>query len=143
MLTTASACLIIELEEIMDYGFVKKTDLQFEGAVKKTDEELQKEGFKILTTIDVQTKFKEKLNIDFPKYVILGACNPKLAHDAISAEWDIGLLLPCNVVVYEKDDKVWVGVMKPTAAMAAVHNESLRGLAAEVESKLKRVFDGL
>lgn len=125
----------------MDYGFVKKTDLHFDIAMKKIDEELQKEGFKILTTIDVQKKFKEKLNIDFPKYMILGACNPKLAHDAISAEWDIGLLLPCNVVVYERDDNVWVGVMKPTAAMAAVHNESLRGLAGEVESKLKKVFD--
>lgn len=127
----------------MDYGFVKKIDLRFDNAVREIEEELLKEGFKVLTTIDVQAKFKEKLNIDFPKYVILGACNPGLAHKAISAEWNIGLLLPCNVIVYEKDTNVWVGIMKPTAAMAAVQNEALRGLAAEVESKLKRVFDGI
>jgi len=127
----------------MDYGFVKEINLEFGSAMQKVEQELQKEGFKILTTIDVQAKFKEKLNIDFPKYMILGACNPKLAHEAISTEWDIGLLLPCNVIVYEKDNKVWVGVMKPTAAMAAVRNEALRGLAAEVESKLKRVFHNI
>jgi len=120
----------------MNYGFVKETDLNFTDTLQSVEEELQREGFKILTRIDAQAKFKEKLNIDFPKYLILGACNPKLAHEAISAEWDIGLLLPCNVIVYEKDSKVWVGVMRPTAAMAAVQNEALRGLAAEVESKL-------
>ncbi|UCD18731.1 MAG: DUF302 domain-containing protein [candidate division WOR-3 bacterium] len=125
----------------MDYGFVKKTNLKFDRALKKIEEELQKEGFKVLTRIDVQAKFKEKLNIDFPKYVILGACNPKLAHSAISAEWDIGLLLPCNVIAYERGSEVWIGVMRPTAAMAVVKNESLRGLAAEVEAKLKLVFD--
>ncbi len=125
----------------MDYGFVKKTEVNFESALKKVEEELQKEGFKVLTRIDVQAKFKEKLKIDFPKYVILGACNPKLAYNAISAEWDIGLLLPCNVIVYERGSEVWVGVMRPTAAMAVVQNESLRGLAAEVEAKLKQVFD--
>ncbi|UCF71419.1 MAG: DUF302 domain-containing protein [candidate division WOR-3 bacterium] len=127
----------------MDYGFVKKTELEFDSALKKIEEELQKEGFKILTKIDVQGKFREKLNIDFPKYMILGACNPELAHNAISAEWDIGLLLPCNVIVYEKSREVWVGVMRPTAAMAVVQNDSLRGLAAEVEAKLKKVFDGI
>jgi uncharacterized protein (DUF302 family) len=72
--------------------------------------------------------------------VILGACNPKLAHRAITTEWNIGLLLPCNVIVYEKDDSVWVGVMKPTAAMVSVHNDTLRTLAVEVESKLKKAF---
>jgi len=127
----------------MNYGFVKETDLNFTDTLQSVEEELQREGFKILTRIDAQAKFKEKLNIDFPKYLILGACNPKLAHEAISAEWDIGLLLPCNVIVYEKDSKVWVGVMRPTAAMAAVQNEALRGLAAEVESKLKRVFHNI
>lgn len=127
----------------MKYGFVKATDLTFDGALEKVETELQKEGFKILTTIDVQAKFKEKLNIDFPRYMILGACNPKLAHEAISAEWNIGLLLPCNVIVYEKDTKVWVGVMKPGEAMAIVQNDSLRDLAQRVESKLKRAFDGI
>lgn len=125
----------------MDYGFVKETGRNFSETIQRVEQELQKEGFKILTTIDAQAKFKEKLNIDFPKYIILGACNPKLAHEAISAEWNIGLLLPCNVIVYEKDNKVWVGVMKPTAAMLAVKNEALAGLANEVEAKLKRAFE--
>jgi uncharacterized protein (DUF302 family) len=125
----------------MKYGFVKATDLAFDAALEKVENELKKEGFKILTSIDAQAKFREKLNIDFPKYMILGACNPKLAHRAISAEWNIGLLLPCNVIVYEKDGKVWVGVMKPREAMAIVQNEALRELAETVESKLKRAFD--
>ncbi|KPK64391.1 hypothetical protein AMJ83_02715 [candidate division WOR_3 bacterium SM23_42] len=111
--------------------------------MQKVEQELQKEGFKILTTIDAQAKFKEKLDIDFPKYMILGACNPKLAHKAISTEWNIGLLLPCNVIVYEKNNKVWVGIMKPTAAMSSVENEALEGLASEVEAKLKRTFDNI
>ncbi len=127
----------------MNYGFVKNVALEFDKAIQKVEQELQREGFKILTTIDAQAKFKEKLNIDFPRYMILGACNPKLAHKAISVEWNIGLLLPCNVIVYEKDDKVWVGVMKPTAAMSSVKNERLRGLATEVEAKLKRAFDNI
>lgn len=127
----------------MNYGFVKETDLLFDEAMQKVEQELQKEGFKILTTIDAQAKFKEKLDIDFPKYMILGACNPKLAHKAISTEWNIGLLLPCNVIVYEKNNKVWVGIMKPTAAMSSVENEALEGLASEVEAKLKRTFDNI
>lgn len=133
-------CTIIR-EVGMKYGFVKATDLAFDAALEKVENELKKEGFKILTSIDAQAKFREKLNIDFPKYMILGACNPKLAHRAISAEWNIGLLLPCNVIVYEKDGKVWVGVMKPREAMAIVQNEALRELAETVESKLKRAFD--
>jgi uncharacterized protein (DUF302 family) len=127
----------------MNYGFVRETDLDFDEAMQTVEQELQKEGFKILTTIDVQAKFKEKLNIDFPRYVILGACNPKLAHEAIATEWNIGLLLPCNVIVYEKNDKAWVGVMKPTAAMSSVNNEALGDLANEVEAKLKKVFDNI
>ena len=127
----------------MEYGSIKETDLNFESALAKVDTELQKEGFKILTEIDVQTKFEEKLNIDFPKYMILGACNPMMAHKAITTEWDIGLLLPCNVIVYEKESKVRIGVMRPTAAMAAVRNEALRGLAGEVEAKLRKVFDNI
>ena len=127
----------------MKYGFVKKLDLALDDALIKVRDELKKEGFGILTTIDVQQKFKEKLGIDFPKYMILGACNPPLAHKAISAEWDIGLLLPCNVTVYEKDDSVYVGIMKPTQAMASVQNDDLRNIAQEVETKLKRVFDSI
>jgi uncharacterized protein (DUF302 family) len=127
----------------MNCGFVKVTDLEFNDVLGKLEAELQKEGFGILTKIDAQAKFKEKLNIDFPKYMILGACNPKMAHQAIIAEWNIGLLLPCNVIVYEKDNRVWLGVMKPTAAMSTVQNEALRSLASAVEAKLKRVFDNV
>ena len=127
----------------MNYGFIKKVDLLFGETLAKVEEELKKEGFKILTQIDVQQKFKEKLNIEFPKYLILGACNPKMAHKAISAEWDIGLLLPCNVTIYEKDDDVWVGVMRPTQAMTSIQNDALKDVAVEVESKLKRVFENI
>lgn len=127
----------------MDYGFVKKTDLSFDDTLIKVEEELKKEGFKILTKIDVQEKFREKLNIDFPRYLILGACNPKMAHRALSAEWDIGLLLPCNVIVYEKDSSVWVGIMRPTQAMTSIENQELKKVAHEVEVKLKKVFENI
>ena len=127
----------------MKYGYVKKINSSFDEALIKVTEELKKEGFGVLTTIDVQQKLKEKLNIDFPKYMILGACNPPLAHKAISAEWDIGLLLPCNVTVYEKSNSVYIGIMKPTQAMAAVENDNLRSIALEVEAKLKRVYDNI
>lgn len=127
----------------MKYGYVKETAFDFDDAMVRIEEELQKEGFKVLTRIDVQAKFKEKLNIDFPKYWILGACNPKLAHKAISVEWNIGLLLPCNVIVYEKDNQVWIGIMKPSEAMAIVKNDALRDVAEEVEARLKRVFENI
>ncbi len=127
----------------MNYGFIKKIDLSFDDALVKVTEELKKEGFGILTTIDAQEKFKEKLNIDFPKYKILGACNPAMAHKAISMEWNVGLLLPCNVIVYEKENSVWVGIIKPSQAMAMVENDELKEIAAEVEAKLKTVFEGI
>jgi len=127
----------------MNYGFIKKIDLAFDDALVKVTDELKKEGFGILTTIDAQEKFKEKLNIDFPKYKILGACNPAMAHKAISMEWNVGLLLPCNVIVYEKENSVWVGIIKPSQAMAMVENDELKEIAVEVEAKLKTVFEGI
>ncbi|MBA7598039.1 hypothetical protein ES703_05048 [subsurface metagenome] len=127
----------------MVYGFLKKVYLSFDDALAKVKDELEKEGFGILTKIDVQEKFKEKLNIDFPKYQILGACNPKMAHRSISAEWNIGLLLPCNVIIYEKEGNVWVGIIRPTQAMGMIEGEELRKVAIEVETKLKNVFDKL
>jgi uncharacterized protein (DUF302 family) len=125
----------------MNYGFVKKVGLSFDDTLIKAEEELKKEGFGILTKIDVKDKFKEKLDIDFPKYQILGACNPKIAHTAISTEWNIGLLLPCNVIVYEKENAVYFGIIKPTQAMAGIENDKLREIANEVETKLKSVFE--
>ncbi|KPJ53682.1 hypothetical protein AMJ39_03650 [candidate division TA06 bacterium DG_24] len=127
----------------MSYGFEKQTDLPFGRALEVVSEELKKEGFGILTEIDVKEKFREKLGIDFKKYIILGACNPPLAHQAILAEENIGLMLPCNVIVYEKEKGTGIAVIKPTAAMGMIANEKLRGVAEEVEAKLRKVFDSI
>ena len=127
----------------MDYGFVKEVGLSFDDACSRVERELKKEGFGILTTIDVKDTLGEKLGIDFPRYTILGACNPKLAHKAISVEWNIGLLLPCNVIVYEKNGGVFVGIIRPTQAMAMIDNDALSTNAEHVEKLLKSVFDRL
>ncbi len=126
---------------MINYGFEKTVDKPFETVLEITKDELQKEGFGILTTIDVQEKFREKLGIDFQKYIILGACNPPSAHKAIQSEENIGLMLPCNVVVYEKDGKTAVAVIKPTVAMQMVQNKNLEEIAVTIEQKLKRVFE--
>ncbi len=128
---------------MIDYGFTKEIDRPFEEAVEVVTEELKKDGFGILTTIDVKDKFKEKLNIDFKKYVILGACNPPSAHEAILAEENIGLMLPCNVIVYEKENKTVISIIKPAVAMEMIDNEELKQIAEEVETKLKNVFDSI
>ncbi|MCK4426867.1 MAG: DUF302 domain-containing protein [candidate division Zixibacteria bacterium] len=127
----------------MTYGFRKEIDLPFEKAEEVVTEELKKKGFGILTKIDVREKFKEKLGIEFKNYVILGACNPPYAHKAILAEEDIGLMLPCNVVIYEKEGKTILSVIKPSIAMGMIENEALKQIATEVESKLKQVFDSI
>jgi len=128
---------------VITYGFVKELEASFDEAVARVTEELKKEGFGILSSIDLKEKFREKLGIDFRKYVILGACNPPLAHRSLTAEENIGLLLPCNVIVYEKDGKSVVGIIKPSVAMSMVENEELASTAATVETKLKNVFDAL
>jgi len=128
---------------MIKYGFTKELDMSFDGAVEAITAALKKEGFGILTKIDVKEKFKEKLGIDFRNYVILGACSPAHAHKAIQAEENIGLLLPCNMIVYEKGGKTAVSVIKPSVAMGSVENESLRPLALEVETLLKRAFDAV
>ena len=128
---------------MIDYGFTKEVDMPFEEAIEVVAEELKKEGFGILTKIDVKDKFKEKLDIDFKDYVILGACHPASGHKAILAEENIGLMLPCNVVVYEKGKKAAISIIKPTAAMGMVVNKELRQIAEEVEAKLKKVFDSI
>jgi uncharacterized protein (DUF302 family) len=125
------------------YGFRKQVDAPFEEAVAAVTARLKEQGFGILTQIDVKEKFKEKLGIDFQKYVILGACNPANAHQALLAEEDIGLLLPCNVVVYEKDGGSVVSIIKPTVAMQMVDNPQLKGIAEAVEAKLEKVMAAL
>jgi uncharacterized protein (DUF302 family) len=127
----------------MNYGYKKQTDLSFEDAVAKTKEMLSKEGFGILTEIDVQATLKKKLGVEYGQYVILGACNPSLAYKALQTEKEIGLLLPCNVIVYEVAGSVFVATILPTAAMEMVKNAVLDDIAQEAEVKLKKAVAGI
>jgi len=118
--------------------------ISYDDAVASTTNALKAEGFGVLTTIDVKATMKEKLDVDFRRYVILGACNPPLAHQALSAEPLIGLLLPCNVVVMETDDGgSVVAAFKPTEGFSLVDNDGVQPLAGEVENRLTRVLDNL
>jgi uncharacterized protein (DUF302 family) len=127
------------------YGMVKELPgVAYDDAVTKTTAALKAEGFGVLTTIDVKATMKEKLDVDFRRYIILGACNPPLAHKALTAEPMIGLLLPCNVVVMESDDGgSVVSAFKPTAGFSLVDNDGVQPLAGEVEERLTRVLDSL
>ena len=128
----------------MSYYFSKTLRMPFDQAVEKVTEELKKEGFGILTDIDVKVTLKKKLNLDFQKYKILGACNPPFAHKALQAENKIGLMLPCNVVVQETSDhEIEVAAIDPIASMLAVENPKLKEVAEEVRIKLKLVIDNL
>jgi uncharacterized protein (DUF302 family) len=128
---------------VITYGFKKEIYIGFKETIDILKEALKKEGFGILTQIDLKEKFKEKLGIDFKNYVILGACNPSNAYKAILAEEDIGLLLPCNVIVYEKEGKTVISIIRPKVAMNMVNNKDLVNIAMDVEAKLKRVFDSI
>ena len=126
------------------YGFGKTVNASFDAAVEKVMQELQKEGFGVLTDIDVQATLKKKLNHDMPPYRILGACNPALAHRALTAEPSIGLLLPCNVVVRQDDaGKVHAEFMDPNAVLELVDKPEIGQLASEVRQKLERVLKAL
>jgi uncharacterized protein (DUF302 family) len=126
------------------FGFGKTVDLGFEEAVETVTEELGKEGFGVLTEIDVQATLKKKLGEDMRPYKILGACNPPLAHQAVSAVPEIGLLLPCNVLVRENDEgKVRVSFMDPGSVLGLVDNPDVEPLAAEVKQRLERVLAAL
>ena len=128
----------------MSYYFTKRIKGDFENTISKLTEELKKEGFGILTEIDVQETFKKKLDIDFKKYKILGACNPNFAYEAIKAEDKIGTMLPCNVIVQEQEDGiVEVSAVDPLASMMAVQNSSLVHIASAVREKLRRVISNL
>ena len=124
----------------MSYYISKKVEASFDEALNKVEKELKEEGFGVLTEIDVQSTLKNKLDIDFKKYKILGACNPTLAHRALTAEDKIGVLLPCNVIVEETDNQVEVSAVNPMDAMSTVDNDSLANIAEEVTSKLKKVI---
>jgi len=130
-------------KEVSMYGYKRELAAPYEEVVKKTVDELKKEGFGVLTEIDVKATLKQKLDVDFNKYVILGACNPPFAYQSLQAERDIGLLLPCNIIVYEQGDKTNVSAILPTVAMSMVQNEGLRTIADQVEGKLKKVIDSI
>lgn len=126
------------------FGFGKQVDLDFDAAIDKVTADLQTEGFGVLSDIDVAAKLKEKLDKDMPRYRILGACNPALASQAIEAVPDIGLLLPCNVLVREDEaGAVNVSFMDPISVMGLVDNPGVEPLAAEVRARLERVLEVL
>jgi uncharacterized protein (DUF302 family) len=127
----------------MKYGFSTTTSLGFQEAIAKVTAELQKEGFGVLTTIDVKETLKKKLDVDFKNYMILGACNPPFAYNSLKAEEEIGLLLPCNVIVYEKDGKTVVTAFDPMAMMVILNNDRMKPIAEEVQKKLQRVIDAV
>jgi len=127
-----------------EFGFGKIVEESFEGAIQKVTAELEKEGFGILSDIDVAAKMKAKLDKDMPGYRILGACNPALAYQAISAVDDIGLLLPCNVLVREDaDGKVHVDFMDPESVLGLVKDPGVTPLAQDVKGRLQRVMAAL
>ena len=128
---------------MIDYGFTKELDKDFDSVLDEVKSKLKQAGFGVLTTIDLKEKFREKLGIDFKKYMILGACNPPSAHKAIEAEENIGLMLPCNVIVYEKNNHVIVSAIKPTVAMKMIDNQELSSIAEDIETKLKNVIDSI
>ena len=124
----------------MQYGFSKEVDLSYEQAIEKVTDELKKEGFGVLTSIDVKETLKQKINVDFKKYSILGACNPPIAHKALQEEEELGLLLPCNVVVYEKDNKTRVSIFDPMVMTWILENDNMKPIATEVQERLQRVL---
>ena len=127
-----------------DFVFGKVVDASFDDAIEKVTAELEKEGFGVLSDIDVAAKMKAKLDKDMPRYRILGACNPALAYQAISAVEDIGLLLPCNVLVREdSDDKVHVDFMDPESVLSLVKDPGVAPLATDVKDRLQRVLAAL
>jgi uncharacterized protein (DUF302 family) len=128
----------------MAYYNSKVVNYSFDDAIIKVTEELKKEGFGILTEIDVKETLKKKLDVDFRRYKILGACNPPFAYKALQTEENLGVLLPCNIVVQEKEDStIQVSAINPMESMQAVQNEALGEVAAEVSARLKKVLENL
>lgn len=136
--------VVVKIQIIMKYYFSKSLNTGFDKAVEKVSAALKEEGFGILTEIDIKDTLKKKIDVDFKKYRILGACNPPLAHKALTAEEKIGLMLPCNVVVVEQGpDRTEVAAVDPVASMQAVDNPQLESTATEVRKKLQKVIETL
>ena len=133
------------IEQNTPYGLSVEVSLPYDTAVERIREELSKEGFGVLTEIDVRATLKKKLDVDFRPYVILGACNPPLAHRALTEEPDIGLLLPCNVVVYSGDSPTTstIAAIDPVAQLGIAANDDLAPLADEVRARIQRVLEGV
>jgi len=128
----------------VSYYFAKTLDKDFDQAIADVTEALKEEGFGVLTQIDVSTTLKNKLDVDFHRYHILGACNPTYAHKALTEENKVGTMLPCNVIVQQLDDgKVEVAAVDPIASMSGIKNPALEGIAKEVQAKLKKVIESL
>jgi uncharacterized protein (DUF302 family) len=127
----------------MQYGFSKTVDMSYEQAIEKITAELKKEGFGVLTFIDVKETLKQKINVDFKKYAILGACNPPIAHKALREEEELGLLLPCNVIVFEKDGKTQVSIFDPMVMTWIIENDNMKQIASEVQERLQRVLKAI
>lgn len=127
----------------MDYAFSVKVSLPFVEALARVKDALAAQGFGVLTEINVKETMKKKLGVAYADYVILGACNPPLAHEALHAEKSVGLFLPCNVIVYEDGGDVFASALRPTSAMSMIRNDALAAVAAKAEEKLKRVVDSL
>jgi uncharacterized protein (DUF302 family) len=131
-------------KSVSTYGFGCTMRANLEDAIRRTIDALKQEGFGVLTTIDVQATFKTKIGADFKPYVILGACNPHLAHRALQAEEELGLLLPCNVIVYDNGDNTSrVSIIDPLQMMSFTQNPALAEIAAEANSRLQRVLKHL
>jgi len=130
------------MEKIKEYALSTVLNTSYEEAISKVTEALKEEGFGVLTEIDVKSTLKKKLDVDFRKYVILGACNPPYAYRTLQTDLNVGLFLPCNVIVYETDDKkVCVSAFNPVSALGVLKNENLEKIGEEVSEKLKRVIE--
>ena len=134
----------MEVKYLTSYGIQKTVTGAFDEVVEKVKSALAKEGFGILTEINVKETLKKKLDVDYLNYHILGACHPQSAYQVLLKEQEIGLLLPCNVIVYEKENgTITVSAIRPTAAMQVVKNDDIAGIAKEVEQKLEQVVAGI
>lgn len=133
----------ITTESEIGYGYSRTLDLPYSRAVERARESLKAEGFGVLCEIDIKEKLKEKLGIDFRHYIILGACNPSLAYQALQEELSIGLLLPCNVVVYEQEGRSVVAAIDAAKMLSVIGNPRLEAIASQVNEKLRQVIGGL